>query len=121
MVETLPLFPTSFNSSIESRPYHLTGDAASQLQREITEYTGIIGNGLQHAWMIHETRGWSHTPPDDLQRTHLLIPGQGWQDQNDEDRARQNSSLPFPKDASGMTRRCIGSSCWPGSSGSPYW
>ena len=44
MGETLPLFKTSFNQSvqIESRPDHLTGDAGALVQREIMERTGII-------------------------------------------------------------------------------
>jgi len=44
MGETLRLFQTSFNRSIqvESRPDHLTGEAGALIQREIMSRSGII-------------------------------------------------------------------------------
>ncbi len=75
MGETLPLFPTSFNRSvqIESRPDHLTGDAGALVQREIMERTGVID------WLtarLHDPRNQDLItyPLSDLLRTHLLLP-----------------------------------------------
>jgi hypothetical protein len=94
MGETLPLFKTSFNQSvqIESRPDHLTGDAGALVQREIMERTGIID------WLsarLHDPRNPDLItyPLSDLLRTHLLLLGQGWRDQDDADRLRQDPAL----------------------------
>ena len=44
MGETLPLFKTSFNHSVQvkSRPDHLTGEAGALIQREMMGRLGII-------------------------------------------------------------------------------
>jgi hypothetical protein len=94
MGETLPLFTTSFNKSvhIESRPDHLTGDAGVLVQREIMERTGIIDWLAQR---LHDPRNPDLItyPLAELLRTHLLLLGQGWRDQDDADRLRQDPGL----------------------------
>lgn len=94
MGETLPLFKTSFNHSVqvESRPEHLTGEAGALIQREIMDRLGIID------WMskrLSDGREASRVtyPLADLIRTHLLLLGQGWRDQDDADRLRQDPAL----------------------------
>jgi len=94
MGETLPLFSTAFNSSvqIESRPDHLTGEAGALVQRELMEKTGIID------WLteqLHDPRNQDLItyPLADLSRTQLLLLGHGWRDQDDADRLRQDPGL----------------------------
>jgi len=94
MGETLPLFKPMFNRSvqIESRPDHLTGDAGALIQREIMERSGII------EWLIerlHDPRNQDLITYSlaDLLRTHLLLLVQGWRDQDDADRLRQDPAL----------------------------
>ena len=94
MGETLPLFTPLFNKSvqIESRPEHLTGESGALIQREIMERSGIID------WLaarLHNPRKPELItyPLSDLLRTHLLLLGQGWRDQDDADRLRQDPGL----------------------------
>ena len=94
MGETLPLFTPLFNKSvqIESRPEHLTGESGALIQREIMERSGIID------WLaarLHDPRKPELItyPLSDLLRTHLLLLGQGWRDQDDADRLRQDPGL----------------------------
>ena len=105
MGETLPLFTPLFNKSvqIESRPEHLTGESGALIQREIMERSGIID------WLaarLHDPRKPELItyPLSDLLRTHLLLLGQGWRDQDDADRLRQDPGL---RDATGR-RTCTG-------------
>ena len=94
MPETLPQIRPSFNRSlsIETRPERLSADTGALAQREIMDRTGIID------WLterLHEARhpGSIHYPLSDLLRTRLLLLGQGWRDQSDADRLRQDPSL----------------------------
>ncbi|GAB4114201.1 MAG: hypothetical protein Tsb0027_02490 [Wenzhouxiangellaceae bacterium] len=94
MCETQPLFTATFNRSvqIESRPEHLTGEAGALIQREIMDRLGIIDWLDAH---LHDARDASRVtyPLADLLRTHLLLLGQGWCDQDDADRLRHDPSL----------------------------
>lgn len=94
MGETLPLFKPTFNRSvqIESRPDHLTGDAGALVQREIMERTGII-DWLTARLDDPRNQDLITYPLADLLRTHLLLLGQGWKDQDDADRLRQDPGL----------------------------
>ena len=90
MGETLPLFTPLFNKSvqIESRPEHLTGESGALIQREIMERSGIID------WLaarLHDPRKPELItyPLSDLLRTHLLLLGQGWRDQQASLRSRE--------------------------------
>src|SRR5690625_2907036 len=83
MGETLPLFKASFNHAVqvESRPEHLTGEAGALIQREIMDRLGII------EWLgerLTDPRDPSRVtyPLADLIRTHLMLLGQGWRDQD---------------------------------------
>ena len=94
MPETLPQIRPSFNRSlsIETRPERLSADTGALAQREIMQRCGIID------WLIgrlHDPRhpGSIHYPLSDLLRTRLLLLGQGWRDQSDADRLRQDPSL----------------------------
>ena len=94
MGETLPLFKASFNHTVqvESRPEHLTGEAGALIQREIMDRLGII------EWLgerLTDPRDPSRVtyPLADLIRTHLMLLGQGWRDQDDADRLRLDPAL----------------------------
>lgn len=94
MGETLPLFKTTFNRAVqvEARPEHLTGEAGALIQRELMDRLGIID------WLgerLDDGRDASRVtyPLADLIRTHLLLLGQGWRDQDDADRLRHDPSL----------------------------
>src|SRR5690625_3485722 len=94
MGETLPLFKASFNHAVqvESRPEHLTGEAGALIQREIMDRLGII------EWLgerLTDPRDPSRVtyPLADLIRTHLMLLGQGWRDQDDADRLRLDPAL----------------------------
>lgn len=94
MGETLPLFGPQFNRSvqIECRPDHLTAESGALIQRELMERSGIID------WLaerLHDPRNpelITYTLAE-LLRTHLLLLGQGWRDQDDADRLRQDPGL----------------------------
>ena len=100
MGDTLPIFSTTFNGSVqvEAREDHLSADTGAVLLREIMERTGIIG------WMIErliDPRD-PHTityPLADLLRTSLLLLGQGWRDQDDAERLRDDPSFRLANDS----------------------
>jgi hypothetical protein len=92
--ETRRLFTPEFNGSlqIEARPERLSSEAGAILQREVLERLGIID------WLVerlHDPRDpalITH-PLSELLRTHILLLGQGWRDQDDADRLRHDSVL----------------------------
>ena len=94
MGETLPLFTASFNRAVqvESRPEHLTGEAGGLIQRELMDRLGIIDWLSEHLDDCRDARRVTYPLPD-LIRTHLLLLGQGWRDQDDADRLRDDPSL----------------------------
>src|SRR5512143_3016082 len=92
--ETRRLFTPEFNGSlqIEARPERLSSESGAILQREVLERLGIID------WLVERL----HDPRDpalvthslsELLRTHILLLGQGWRDQDDADRLRHDSVL----------------------------
>ena len=93
MPETIPQIRPSFNRSLrlETRPELLSADTGALVQRELMERSGLID------WLKAVAR--SATPEfdplsaADLLRTRLLLLGQGWRDQSDADRLRQDPSL----------------------------
>ena len=94
MPGTLSQIRPSFNRSlhIEPRCERLSADTGALVQREILERTGIIG------WLterLHDPRhpGSILYSLAELLRTRLLLLGQGWRDQSDADRLRQDPSL----------------------------
>ena len=86
---TLPIFSTTFNRcvQVQSRADHLSSDTGALLLRGIMERTGIV------EWMTErlvDPRN-PHTvsyPLADLLQTNLLLLGQGWRDQDDAERLR---------------------------------
>lgn len=94
MGETLPLFKTSFNHSVqvESRPEHLTAEAGALVQREIMDRLGIIDWLGERLIDRRDTSRVTYALAD-LVRTHLLLLGQGWRDQDDADRLRHDPAL----------------------------
>ena len=94
MPKTLSQIRPSFNHSLrlEPRCEPLSADTGALVQREILERTGIIG------WLterLHDPRhpGSILYSLAELLRTRLLLLGQGWRDQSDADRLRQDPSL----------------------------
>ena len=94
MPETIPQIRPSFNRSLrlETRPELLSADTGALAQREMMDRSGIID------WLterLHDPRHPSSIryPLSDLLRTRLLLLGQGWRDQSDADRLRQDPSL----------------------------
>ncbi len=94
MPETIPLIRPSFNRSLrlETRPELLSADTGALVQREMMDRSGLID------WLterLHDPRHPSSIryPLSDLLRTRLLLLGQGWRDQSDADRLRQDPSL----------------------------
>ena len=61
-------------------------------KRELMERSGLI-DWLTGGCTIRDTRVRSAIPLSDLLRTRLLLLGQGWRDQSDADRLRQDPSL----------------------------
>ena len=94
MSETLPQIRSSFNRSprLETRPERLSADTGAVVQREMMDRSGIIDWLTQR---LHDPRNpeWVRYPLSDLLRTRLLLLGQGWRDQSDADRLRQDPSL----------------------------
>ena len=83
MGETLPIFSTTFNGSVqvEARADHLSADSGALLLREVMERTGIVD------WMDERLLDPRNPllityPLADLVRTSLLLLGQGWRDQD---------------------------------------
>ena len=100
MGETLPIFSTTFNRcvQVEARADHLSADTGALLLREIMERTGIVG------WMtgrLVDPRDPNTItyPLADLLRTNLLLLGQGWRDQDDADRLRDDPSFRVANDS----------------------
>jgi hypothetical protein len=90
----LSLFRAEFNQSlrIEARPERLTADAGAVVLREVMERLGVVD------WMT--SRLVDHRDPDlithplsELLRTSLVLLGQGWRDQDDADRLRDDAVL----------------------------
>jgi len=94
MGETLPLFKSTFNHAVqvEARPEHLTGEAGALIQRELMDRLGII-DWLTERLQDSRDSGRITYPLTDLIRTHLLLLGQGWRDQDDADRLRHDPAL----------------------------
>ena len=99
MGETLPIFSTTFNGSVqvEARADHLSADSGALLLREIMERTGIVD------WMDERLLDPRNPllityPLGDLLRTSLLLLGQGWRDQDDADRLRHDPSFRVAND-----------------------
>ena len=106
MGETLPIFSTTFNGSVqvEARADHLSADTGALLLREIMERTGIV------EWMDERLLDPRNPllityPLADLLRTSLLLLGQGWRDQDDADRLRHDPSLRVANDTRPRRRR----------------
>ena len=100
MPETVPQIRPSFNRSvrIETRPERLSADAGALAQREMMDRTGIIH------WLaerLHDPRNPSSIRHrlSDLLHTRLLLLGQGWRDQSDADRLRDDPSLRVASDS----------------------
>ena len=94
MGETVALFSPSFNGSvsIETRREHLSADTGALVQGELMERSGII------EWLderLDDPRNPALTiyPMAQLLRTHLLLLGRGWRDQDDADRQRCDPSF----------------------------
>ena len=115
MGETLPLFTPLFNKSvqIESRPEHLTGESGALIQREIMERSGIIDWLAARPSRPAQARTDRTYPLSDLLRTHLLLLGQGWRDQDDADRLRQDPGLRWPIALAGEPRHWTKNMYWP--------
>ena len=83
---------------VESRGDHLSSDTGALLLREIMERTGIV------EWMTErlvDPRN-PHTvsyPLADLLQTSLLLLGQGWRDQDDAERLRDDPSFCVATDS----------------------
>ncbi len=99
MGETLPIFSTTFNGSVqvEARAEHLSADSGALLLREIMERTGIV------EWMDERLLDPRNPllityPLADVLRTSLLLLGQGWRDQDDADRLRHDPSFRVAND-----------------------
>ena len=94
MPETIPEIRPSFNRSLrlDTRSEWLSADTGALVQREMMDRSGLID------WLterLHDPRhpGSIRYPLSDLLRTRLLLLGQGWRDQSDADRLRQDPSL----------------------------
>jgi len=94
MGEILKDFALKFNGSIrlEAREERLTAEAGALLLREVDERLG------RSRWLVErlkdprEQARVTH-PLEELVRTHLLLLGQGWRDQDDADELRQDAAL----------------------------
>jgi hypothetical protein len=94
MGEEIALFGAKFNRSlrIEGRPERLTAEAGAVVLREVIERLGIVP---WMVWRLVDTRNQdliTH-PLSELLRTSVLLLGQGWRDQDDADRLRDDAVL----------------------------
>lgn len=94
MGEILKDFALKFNGSIrlEAREERLTAEAGALLLREVDERLGLsrwLGERLKDP---RDPARVTH-PLEELVRTHLLLLGQGWRDQDDADELRQDAAL----------------------------
>jgi hypothetical protein len=94
MGEILKEFALKFNGSIrlEAREERLTAEAGALLLREVDERLGLS------QWLTERLKDprdpWRITHSlAELVRTHLLLLGQGWRDQDDADELRQDGAL----------------------------
>jgi hypothetical protein len=88
------LFALDFNRSIhvEARPERLTGDAGSVLLREV--FSRLDLDRFFEERLIDPRRPELILHPQiELLRTEVLLLAQGWQDQDDADRLRQDPAL----------------------------
>ncbi len=99
MGETLPIFSTTFNRSVqvEARADHLSADSGALLLREILERTGIVEWMTERLIDPRDPNAITY-PLADLLRTSLLLLGQGWRDQDDADRLRHDPSFRVAND-----------------------
>ena len=99
MGETLPIFSTTFNGSVqvEARAEHLSADSGALLLREIMERTGIV-DWMDERLLDPRNPLLTTYPLADLVRTSLLLLGQGWRDQDDADRLRHDPSFRVAND-----------------------
>ena len=104
MGETLPIFSTTFNGSVqvEARADHLSADTGALLLREIMQRTGIV-DWMDERLLDPRNPVLITYPLADLLRTNLLLLGQGWRDQDDADRLRHDPSFRMAND----TRRGV--------------
>jgi hypothetical protein len=94
MGEILKDFALKFNGSIrlEAREERLTVEAGALLLREVDERLGLsrwLGQRLEDP---RDAQRITH-PLVELVRTHLVLLGQGWRDQDDADELRQDAAL----------------------------
>jgi len=88
------LFQLDFNRSItvEARPERITGDAGALLMREVMTRLGIDRFLDKHLDDPRDPNLITH-PKIELVRTCLLLPAQGWRDEDDADARRQDPAL----------------------------
>jgi len=88
------LFSPEFNRSIqvESRPERLTGDAGALVLREVFSRLGLEELFAERLVDPREPGSVRH-PQIELLRTHLLLLAQGYRDQDDATRLRQDPVL----------------------------
>ena len=100
MGETLPIFSTTFNRcvQVEARADHLSADSGALLLREIMQRTGIVGCMTGRVVDPRDANTITY-PLGDLLRTNLLLLGQGWRDQDDADRLRDDPSFRVANDS----------------------
>jgi hypothetical protein len=94
MGEILKDFGLKFNGSIrlEAREERLTAEAGALLLREVDERLGLsrwLGERLEDP---RDEQRITH-PLTELVRTHMVMLGQGWRDQDDADELRQDAAL----------------------------
>ena len=94
MGEILKEFALKFNGSIrlEARKERLTSEAGALLLREVDERLGLSQWLVERLKDPRDAARITH-PLEELVRTHLLLLGQGWRDQDDADELRQDGAL----------------------------
>lgn len=94
MGEILKDFALKFNGSIrlEAREERLTAEAGALLLREVDERLGLSQWLTERLKDPRDPSRITHSLTE-LVRTHLLLLGQGWRDQDDADELRQDGAL----------------------------
>lgn len=94
MGEILTDFALKFNGSIrlEAREERLTAEAGALLLREVEERLGLSRWLKERLKDPRDPSRITHSLTE-LVRTHLLLLGQGWRDQDDADELRQDGAL----------------------------
>jgi hypothetical protein len=94
MGEILKDFALKFNGSIrlEAREERLTAEAGALLLREVDERLGLSQWLTERLKDPREPGRITHSLGE-LVRTHLLLLGQGWRDQDDADELREDAAL----------------------------